>query len=275
MKTRYILIGLLTAGSMAMAGEVIIPNTFKANTPAKAAEVNANFTAVKNAVKDNVDKIGQNAGKITQNINDIAANKAAIDVKQKQITGDCVVGSYIRRINSDGTVVCGSDKDTTYSAGAGVLIESNTIKLDERSIVIGPTAFVPYDSEKCFSRRSPNGYFFSETSSGNECHAYAPVQLPEGVRITDMVCTYIKNDGSGDLLTITLEHAGNSGSTVMTSIITSQNNSSMQEQENDSITDPVVSGQSSYFIHFNPPDNTNTSNGAKNLINSCQIIYEY
>ncbi len=40
------------------AGEVTIPNTFTANTKAKASEVNANFTAVKTAVDDNAHMTG-------------------------------------------------------------------------------------------------------------------------------------------------------------------------------------------------------------------------
>jgi len=42
------------------AGSVIVPNTFTANTPAVAAQVNANFTAVKTAVNDNDARIGGN-----------------------------------------------------------------------------------------------------------------------------------------------------------------------------------------------------------------------
>ena len=41
----------------AQAGELNIPNTFTANTPARAAEVNANFSAAKTAVDDNDDRI--------------------------------------------------------------------------------------------------------------------------------------------------------------------------------------------------------------------------
>ena len=40
-------------GSIALASEVEIPNTFTAGSAAVAAEVNANFTAVKTAVDDN------------------------------------------------------------------------------------------------------------------------------------------------------------------------------------------------------------------------------
>jgi hypothetical protein len=48
---------LLTAFSSTHAGEVTIPNTFASDTPAVAAEVNANFTAVKTAVDDNNSRV--------------------------------------------------------------------------------------------------------------------------------------------------------------------------------------------------------------------------
>lgn len=48
---------LLTAFSSTHAGEVTIPNTFASDTPAVAAEVNANFTAVKTAVDDNDSRV--------------------------------------------------------------------------------------------------------------------------------------------------------------------------------------------------------------------------
>lgn len=47
----------LAAFSAPHAGEVTIPNTFTADTPAVAAEVNANFTAVETAVDDNNSRV--------------------------------------------------------------------------------------------------------------------------------------------------------------------------------------------------------------------------
>jgi hypothetical protein len=52
--------------------------TFQTGTPAKAAEVNSNFTALKGAVNS----------------------------KQDKIAGACNDGQFIRKINADGTVVC-------------------------------------------------------------------------------------------------------------------------------------------------------------------------
>ncbi len=49
------------------AGELTIPNTFSANTKAKASEVNANFTAVKNVVNENMTGIASST-KLDNNI---------------------------------------------------------------------------------------------------------------------------------------------------------------------------------------------------------------
>jgi hypothetical protein len=39
--------------SIALADDLTIPNTFQPNTPARAADVNANFDAVEASVDDN------------------------------------------------------------------------------------------------------------------------------------------------------------------------------------------------------------------------------
>jgi len=57
-QTTLALSACLFISSQVFAGEVALPNTFSANTPAIADEVNANFTAVKTAVDDNNVQIG-------------------------------------------------------------------------------------------------------------------------------------------------------------------------------------------------------------------------
>lgn len=66
----------------AIAGEVAVPHTFQANTPARASEVNNNFTAVKTAVDDNNSRITSNAVSIGANNASILVNASDIlDIK--------------------------------------------------------------------------------------------------------------------------------------------------------------------------------------------------
>lgn len=60
-KSSALMIGLalFINGTPALAGDVIIPTTFTSGTPAVAAQVNGNFTAVKTAVDDNNQRIAE------------------------------------------------------------------------------------------------------------------------------------------------------------------------------------------------------------------------
>jgi hypothetical protein len=53
---------------------------------------------------------------------------------QRRVSASCTVGSSIRSINEDGTVVCESDDDTAYTAGAGL-----TLSMSEFSVDFGGT----------------------------------------------------------------------------------------------------------------------------------------
>ena len=68
---RVLIIGLSVLTSAAVAGELDVPNQFRAGAPAVAAEVNENFAAVEAAVDGNAQDIAANA-------TDLAANAAAI-----------------------------------------------------------------------------------------------------------------------------------------------------------------------------------------------------
>lgn len=49
---------------------------------------------------------------------------------QARITGTCLSGSSIRAVGADGTVLCESDDNTTYSAGLGLSLGGNTFSLN-------------------------------------------------------------------------------------------------------------------------------------------------
>ena len=55
----FCIITLIVAAGNVEASTLTIPNTFQSNTPAIAAEVNDNFTAVQGAVDDNSNQIDQ------------------------------------------------------------------------------------------------------------------------------------------------------------------------------------------------------------------------
>jgi len=57
---------LTAAGSLAVADTLDVPNTFTSGTPARASEVNANFSAAEAAVNDNDSRISANSAAIAQ-----------------------------------------------------------------------------------------------------------------------------------------------------------------------------------------------------------------
>jgi hypothetical protein len=84
----------------AMADDLTIPNTFQAGTPARAAEMNANFSAVETSVDDNaadmaivsqnvatyVQNISSNAQGISSNAQNISSNDQDIDVIAQNVS---------------------------------------------------------------------------------------------------------------------------------------------------------------------------------------------
>ena len=48
---------------------------------------------------------------------------------QRRVASNCTVGSSIRAINADGTVLCEPDDNTTYTAGAGLELSGNQFRV--------------------------------------------------------------------------------------------------------------------------------------------------
>ena len=53
-----------------------------------------------------------------------------IGAKQDRVTGTCGLGSSIREVNVDGSVVCETDDDTTYTAGTGLTLDDTEFGLE-------------------------------------------------------------------------------------------------------------------------------------------------
>ena len=91
--TRALLLGGMAVVAPVLAGELTIPNVFTANTPARAAQVNGNFEAVKGAVDDNDQRL--------------TALQAAVDALAASLT--CSPDTPARFTdNGDGTI-CDSE----------------------------------------------------------------------------------------------------------------------------------------------------------------------
>ena len=69
---------------------------------------------------------GGNAGEVV-----LSANTSVL---QSRVTGVCPPGESIRVINSNGSVVCEPDSDTTYAAGAGLNLTGNQFSLADGGV---------------------------------------------------------------------------------------------------------------------------------------------
>jgi len=264
--TRNVLIGLMAGGAMLMAGNVGTLTQFHPNTPAKSAEVNANFAAVKTAVNGNASDIASNKSAIQTNTTNIA-------LKQHNITGNCAEGSAIRQVNSDGTVLC----ETVDKSG---------------SIVVQGFAFQSGDetTDKCKLIRfldiavSSPAMYFSPSSSSDSCKAYAPVSIPKYAHITGMTCR-VKHQYSGHVSIMLYEQyrpfniANGKHEDVRYRYIYSADlsNTSSDDQIIAATATPGTSENTleykAYFIRWSPPA-TDTS-GANERIYDCRVDYAF
>lgn len=80
--TRILAAMFATSMGLAHAGELVVPHSFSANTPAVAAQVNANFSAVQTAVNDNDARIATLEAALTAMQGIIDAQATAIAALQ-------------------------------------------------------------------------------------------------------------------------------------------------------------------------------------------------
>ena len=179
-----ILAGMQTSS----ASEVTGLTSFTANTPAVAAQVNGNFTAVKSAVDNNHARL-----------------TTAEMGKQNRVVGTCAAGSSIRTINTDGSVVCQMDviggDITEVVAGPGLAGGATTgsvsLRLAGGAVSIPAAALSPNDSNSCQFQKGHSYYFYTSSTTSTSCNSYAPVQLPHGAALTGLTCRLYDNDPAG------------------------------------------------------------------------------
>ncbi len=79
---------LVIASPLAMAGPVNVPNDFTAGTPARAAEVNGNFSAIETAVNDNDSRILDNATAIQTGLSPVVLDGNDVEIGQLVSIGE-------------------------------------------------------------------------------------------------------------------------------------------------------------------------------------------
>lgn len=93
-----ILVTMSLWGSHLIAGSITVPNTFTGGTTASAAEVNANFDAVKSAVDDNDARITENTSDIAANVVNITDNMNAINAISTSMPNVFVDGVLVGKL---------------------------------------------------------------------------------------------------------------------------------------------------------------------------------
>jgi Chaperone of endosialidase len=129
--------------SIALANNVTLPNTFQPNTPAKAAEVNANFSAVKTASDDNYALI------LTQQTNLATTNGNVTSLQSAVSTLNSSQATYWRKGGNAGTTAGTDYLGTSDNQALEVKVNGarvarfeppNTLSSGSPSVILGTSS---------------------------------------------------------------------------------------------------------------------------------------
>jgi hypothetical protein len=162
---KLMLSGIVLATGVGTAGAAPVGplKTFSAGQPAKAADVNGNFTTIVNTVNANDTRLTT-----------VETNKQAI------LTGSCTTGSAIRAIAANGTVTCQSTGGAVGFSSVNALVGVPETSTTPTSLgfASGPNSTIVL------------GRF--QTSGGSD-GLLAPMVLPQGATITSFSFTCLQN----------------------------------------------------------------------------------
>jgi hypothetical protein len=200
---------LAAAIPAALAAPVGPLTTFTAGTPAKASDVNGNFSTIVTTV----------------NANDTRLTTVETN-KQNAVTGNCAAGTAIRAIAANGTVTCqsagGSIGITSVSSVVGVPIASTT-----------PTNI---------SFGSSWGRY---QTSGSSDYVVVPLVLPHGATITSVSFSCIRNNAA----TCQAYFARDDGNYLVQNLAIPAQAAAIQTATTTTIVNPVVDNQNfSYWV---------------------------
>jgi len=271
MKTTHILMGLMITGTLATAGSVGSLTTFKANTTAKAAEVNGNFSAIKKAADGNAADITTNQKAIKDNKTAIGNNQTAIQTNKTDIANKI---SSVLAATDGGLEATRTGNDVEIKQAAGF-------------ISISDRALHSMDNTECFLKHELTGLspsylysYFLTSSATDDCKAYASVQLPDKATMSDMTCRVVYDTaatGNSPIIRLIRQQLTN-GEISMTFYIGGLTKKAGVQTVNDDSPvygNDVVENQTyAYFISFDNGGKTKTD-GDKIRFYNCTIEYEF
>ena len=271
-QTRNMLIGIVAATAWLLAGNVGTLKTFTANTTAKASEVNGNFNAVKTAVNGNVQDIKTNANDIATNAHDITTN-----------TGNITTNAHDITTNTSSINTVKGDYVSSVTAGTGLTGGGNsgnvTLKPADGYVSINAAAFEASltNSSSCVIYRGLTQFKFNSLSTYPSCEAIANVSLPDHATITSFECMVNKDNNTSTTLEVFFRRVTPMLTSYLIAKLSTNVSGGSQLLSAPNIYDPVIDNGSNlnYVIRFNPPNNTDTSEGENNIIYGCRIGYTY
>lgn len=176
----------------AWAGSVTIPNTFTSGTKAMAADVNANFSAVKSAVDDNDTRISTNTNKINSNTSAISngiagANFTGMSTSAVSIAstsnGGTIVLPITLSVPSSGVVIVNASGYFIFNSGqavgrcsvtTGIYVDSSNasslVIAEGDNATTSTSGWIPFSSSMGFNVSGSGTYTYNlvcDYSSGN------------------------------------------------------------------------------------------------------------
>jgi len=174
---------------MATAATVTIPNTFTSGTPAVAAQVNGNFTAVKTAVDDNDNRVSTNAASIATNGTNIGINSANVtDIDSRVTTNAASIATNGINIGINSAGV--NALNTNLSNHVSAVTSDIWIGINARSFVSSVTNV--NQSNECVVNNVNDVFgirFLNIGTTTSNCGLIAGISLPHLSVIKEVKCS--------------------------------------------------------------------------------------
>lgn len=192
--------------------------TFSAGTPARAADVNGNFSTI-------VTTVNANDARLTT----VETNK------QNVVTGSCPAGSAIRAVAADGTVTC-------QNAGGNVGFASVNAIVAVPIPFFAPTPTIT----GCLLCTASGAFATSGSANG---FIAAPIVLPQGATITSFSSSCVCNDAAGSSAFLVRDDVNILASTSITGVTTTVQTATTTTISTTPAGAPVVDNQNfAYFV---------------------------